>query len=96
MVENAVQGSGAYLAKTCGVQLICSKQDIPLPQRFQVARLVAIFQLIVGDAVEHVSLLAIGPIKDGAVHVKFRGTRRKRFGNVDPVEIEVEGDCPLS
>ena len=96
MVENAVQGSGAYLAKTCGVQLICSKQDIPLPQRFQIARLVAIFQLIVGDAVEHVRLLVIGPIKGKKVHVKFRGMRRRRFANVEPVEIEVEGDCPIS
>ena len=59
------------------------------------ARLMAVFQLVVGDVVEHVRHLALGPIVGNKVHVEFRGTRRRKYANVDPAEIEVEGDCEL-
>lgn len=75
MAEYAIQGSGPHPVKGSGVREICSNEAIPLPQRFQLARLSAIFQLIVGDAVEHVRYLAIGPIAGNKVKVKFRGTR---------------------
>ena len=79
-----------------GVRDVCSDQAIPLPQRLQIARLAAVYQLIVGDAVEHIRHLTIGPINGKKVHVKFIGTRRRKYSNVEPVDIEIEGDCELT
>jgi hypothetical protein len=67
------------------------------PKRFlEIARLVAIFVLKASGVVEHVIELSLGPIKDGKMHVWFRGKRRKQFVNQDGTVIEIEGDCPLA
>ena len=96
LVESSIQGVGTAMKVTSsGVRDDCSDQAIPLPQRLQIARVAAFYQLIVGDAVEHVQHLAIGPINGKKVHVKFRGTRRRKYSNVEPVDIEIEGDCEL-
>jgi hypothetical protein len=60
------------------------------------ARLWSVFQLITSETCEHILELRIGPVKGETVHVKFRGRRRRRYSNVEPYVISVEGDCDLS
>ena len=38
---------------------------------------------------------SLGPVRDGKVHVQFKGRRRRVYSNVEPKVIEIEGDCPL-
>jgi hypothetical protein len=97
LVEAHIEGIGSALKITSsGIKEICSNQAIPLPQRLQMARLMALFQLVVGNVVEHVNHLAVGPISGNKVHVDFRGTRRRIYANVEPIDIRIEGDCLLS
>jgi hypothetical protein len=62
----------------------------------RLARLAAIYALKAGDVVERVERLALGQIREDGVHVSFAGKRRKKFTNVEPHPIEIEGDCPLT
>jgi hypothetical protein len=59
------------------------------------ARLWAIFGLKASGIVEHILELKLGPCQDKMLHVRFRGRRHRKFANVDPPVIEVEGDCDL-
>lgn len=61
-----------------------------------VARLWSVFQLITSNTCEYILDLTLGPIKDGVMHVRFRGQRRKEYTNRDPHVIEFEGDCDLN
>jgi hypothetical protein len=60
-----------------------------------VARLWSVFQLISSNTCEYILDLTLGPIKDGVMHVRFRGQRHKEYTNRDPYIIEFEGDCDL-
>jgi hypothetical protein len=62
----------------------------------RVARLWSVFHLISTNTCEHILELILGPIKDGKMHVRFRGQRKKVYSNRDAFIIEVEGDCDLS
>jgi hypothetical protein len=96
LVEAHIEGiDNALKITSSGIKEICSNQTIPLHQRLQMARLMALFQLVVGNVVEHVNHLAVGPVSGNKVHVEFRGMRRKVYANVEPIEIRVEGDCSL-
>lgn len=60
------------------------------------ARLKSIYLMKMTGTVEHVLELTIGAIRSGMVSVSFRGQRPKRYSNVDPETIELEGKCPLN
>jgi len=60
-----------------------------------VARLQAIFLLKCSGTIEHVLQLTLGPIRNGKMHVRFRGKRRKVYVNQDATQIELEGECLL-
>jgi hypothetical protein len=60
------------------------------------ARLKLLYALRASDCVEEVTELRLGPIQGGRCHVRFRGRRARRYSNVDPHVIEIEGDCPLA
>jgi uncharacterized caspase-like protein len=62
----------------------------------QRARLAAIYSLKMAGVVQDVLDLSIGAAKGGKVAVKFRGRCRRRASNVDPVEIEVSGECKVA
>ncbi len=62
----------------------------------RLARLGAIYALKAGDVIETVEKLTLGPIQDRRVHVSFAGRRRKKYSNVAPQVIEIEGECPLT
>jgi uncharacterized caspase-like protein len=60
------------------------------------ARLAAIYSLKMAGVVEDVLDLSIGTVRSGKVAVKFRGRCRRRASNVEPVEIEVSGECKVA
>jgi hypothetical protein len=62
----------------------------------RVARLWSVFHLISTNTCEHILELTLGPIKDGKMHVRFRGQRKKVYSNRDAFIIEIEGDCDLN
>lgn len=59
------------------------------------ARLMAIYLIRAAWIAEEILELNLGPIADGKVHVRFRGRRKRRYVNVEPEIIELEGDCVL-
>lgn len=61
-----------------------------------VARLWSIFHLVTTNTCEYVLELTLGPIKEGIMHVRFRGQRKNVYSNAEPVIIEFEGDCDLN
>lgn len=97
MLESHIRGnSNPVSVEHCIVQVIYRSVGGD-PQKFlRLARLASIYFLKAGGAVERVLDLTLGPIKQGHVHVRFRGQRRRVASNVAPAVIELEGECPLS
>jgi hypothetical protein len=96
MVEMYVRGVGTrFQADACILkEVYASYQDQPdllLPY----ARLRTVYALKVSRCVEQVLELRLGPVYEGKCHVRFRGRRARRYSNVDPFVISLEGDCPL-
>lgn len=60
------------------------------------ARLWSVFHLITSNTCEHILELKLGPIRDGVMHVRFRGQRKRVYTNVEPYVIEFEGDSDLN
>jgi hypothetical protein len=96
MLESFIRGhNNPVSVEHCIVRVIYGSAGND-PERFlRLARLASIYFLKAGNAVERILELTLGPIRDGKVHVCFRGRRRKVASNVEPAVIEVEGDCPL-
>ena len=59
------------------------------------ARLASVFLLRATKVAEQVLDLALGPISEDGVAVRFTGRRAKVYDNVEPELIQVEGTCPL-
>jgi len=97
MIEMYVQGSNNHLkVVNSPIQELSKKMPrTDAAQYLTFARLLAMYYLKAGGVVEHIERLVLGPLKRDSLHVKFRGIRSKRYSNVDPEAIEVEGDCPL-
>jgi hypothetical protein len=97
MIEMFIQGSNNHLKVTASpIQELAKKMprdDADLYLTY--ARLLAMYYLKAGGVAEHIERLSLGPLKSNSVHVKFRGLRRKKYSNVDPEVLELEGDCPL-
>lgn len=80
--------------------------ESPLPALYQklksspelytaVARLVAILWLRLSGVVEHVLQLELALPKPGLLQVVFEGKRPRKYTNVEPHVISVQGDCVL-
>ena len=97
LLEGFIRGTGVIQSvERCVLRdLYTHYQDEPMLY-LRLARLAAIFHLKAGDVIEQVQTLALGPVSDGRVHVKFAGKRRKKYSNRDAHPIEFEGDCPLT
>lgn len=96
MLESHIRGtSNPVSVEHCIVQVIYRSVGDDPEKFLRLARLASIYFLKAGGAVERILELALGPIKDRSVHVRFRGRRRKVASNVEPAVIEIEGDCPL-
>jgi hypothetical protein len=98
MIESFIQGSNTHLkVVNSPIQELAKKMPRDdAAQYLTFARLLAMYFLKAGGVAEHIEQLALGPLKNNSVHVKFRGRRHKKYSNVDAEVIEVEGDCPLS
>lgn len=59
------------------------------------ARLAAVFFLVASNVCEHILELTLGPIASGELPVRFRGSRRRQYSNVEPAIIRVQGACRL-
>lgn len=96
MFESFIRGSNNPVSvEQCIIPLV--HRSVPdNPERFmRLARLAAIYFLKAGNVAERILDLTLGPIRDGKVHVRFRGQRRKVASNVEPAVITIEGDCTL-
>jgi hypothetical protein len=96
LLETHIQGTGTNMPiEGCTLRSVYAahKQDskVFLP----VARLAAIYALKAGDVVEQILELSLGTVQGGKCHVKFRGRRRRKYSNVEPHVIQIEGECPL-
>ena len=60
------------------------------------ACLTAVYWLWLSGTVEHVLELRLRLKGREALGVRFHGRRRRVYSNQEPVELRVEGDCPLS
>lgn len=66
------------------------------PQVFlPTARLWAVFLLKASATCEDVLGLTLGPIDGGQMIVKFHGRRQRKYSNVEPTKLIVEGICRL-
>ncbi len=96
MLESHIQGVNTPAsAKDCIIRAVYGEYKDKPRLFLQVARLAAIYFLKASGVVEQVRQLTLGPLKKGKVHVRLQGVRRKKYSNVDPVVIDLEGDCPL-
>jgi hypothetical protein len=96
VLESHIRGIGTPVTvKDCIIRTVYTERRGMGPDFLRVARLGAIFMLKAGGVVEHVKKLALGPIQRGKVHVEFVGVRPKKYTNVEPTVIQLEGDCPL-
>lgn len=96
ILESHIQGTHTKLPiKSCILRAVYTQYK-DRPQLFlPLARLAAIYALKAGDVVEQVLELNLGPIQAGTCHVKFRGRRRRKYSNVEPHTMQIEGECPL-
>lgn len=97
MLEIFVQGSNTPIkVGTSPIVELAKKVSRSDEMQFlRFARLLTLFYLKAGGIVERIEQLTLGPLTDNSVHVAFRGVRRKKYSNVAPAVITVEGDCPL-
>ena len=97
MIESFIQGSNTPIKVTSSpiVELAGKMSRTDGVQFLRCARLVTLFYLKAGDVVERIEHLTLGPMQKNSVHVEFRGVRRRKYANMDPEVITVEGDCPL-
>ncbi len=95
-LENLIRGSGAPISvEDCAIQSVYPAYKDRPNVFLELARLKAIFFLKAAGIVEQVLELSLGPISEGKVRVRFRGRRRAVSLDIEPVVIEIEGDCPL-
>ena len=96
LLESLIAGiNNPIRVKECPLQQLYSKLKTNEKQYLEIARLAAVFTLKAGGVVEHVLDLTLGPLRNGKLHVRFRGQRRKVYVNKEAFIIAVEGDCPL-
>lgn len=96
MLESFIRGSNNPVSvERCIVQVIYQGFKGDSERFLRLARLASIYFLKAGNVAEQILDLTLGPIREGKVHVRFRGRRRQAPSNVELVVIETEGECPL-
>lgn len=95
MMELHIRGSNSPVTVEHCVIQVAHRSFGNKPEFLKVARLLAVYFIRCSGIAEEILELAVGPIHDELVSVKFRGRRRRVASNVDPAIIEVKGECPL-
>jgi nucleoside phosphorylase len=97
LVETGIRGEGRYFpfVDFCLLQRVYADFKDQPELFLAYARLSAIYALKATTCVEQVLELHLGPVSDGKCHLRFRGRRARRYSNVEPHVILIEGDCPL-
>lgn len=95
-MEVYVRGSGnSYPAERAILQEVHAALKGGPEPLLPLARLKLLYAMKASGCVEQVLELRLGPVAGGKCRVRFRGQRARRYTNVDPHVIAVEGDCPL-
>lgn len=96
-VEMHIRGTSGtrYPAERAVIQEVYAAFKASPALLLPLARLKLLFAMKASDCVEQVLELRLGPISDGKCRVRFRGRRAKRYSNVEPHVIDIEGDCLL-
>jgi len=89
---------GIDLAVDNGALLPRLVRELKLPpsELLPRARLVAVHTLKNTRTVEHVLELALGPMGQKSISVRFRGRRHQHYTNREPAILEVRGQCIIS
>ncbi|HVX15919.1 MAG TPA: toll/interleukin-1 receptor domain-containing protein [Pirellulales bacterium] len=97
LVESAICGwnDAAVQADECVVASIMRKFEKTPELALRFGRLEAVYRLKATGTVQSILELALGPITGKKLHVKFRGQRPRRGGNVEPEVITIDDDCDL-
>ncbi len=96
LLESHIQGTGTKLPiEGCILRSVYAAHKQDSEVFLQVARLAAIYALKAGDVIEQVLELGLGPVQGGKCRVKFRGRRRRKYSNVEPHLMQIEGECPV-
>jgi class 3 adenylate cyclase len=96
MLENLIKNSATPIKiEDCVLQSLYPQYKDNPKVLLELARLQTVFFLKTAGVIEQVIELALGPICNGKVHVRFRGKRRQVYNGLDSALIEIEGDCPL-
>lgn len=96
LLEGSIAGSSdKYQAKECVIRDVFRKYG-KTSEWTEMARLKAVFILKMTGTVEHVIELALGTVHANKVKVSFKGRRSRRYSNVEPEVIEIDGECELA
>lgn len=96
MLENLIRGSATPISiEECVLQSLYPIYKDNPKVYLELARLQAIFFLRAAGVVDQVMELALGPISQGKVHVRFQGKRQHLYAGIESAAIEIEGDCSL-
>jgi hypothetical protein len=94
--EMYVQGLSVPVPATaCVLQTVYRKHGSADVTFLQTARLAAIFMLKASHVCEQVLELRLGPVVGKNCAVEFRGRRRAKYANAEPVVLTLKGECPL-
>jgi len=95
MLEAHIEGmNDRFKIRDCPIRSIYAARGQE-PAWKLMARLRAVYCLKASGTVEHIFELTIGALRAGKVQVRFRGQRHRQYSNREPIEISIEGDCPL-
>lgn len=96
MMENFIRGMNSPAeVQDCAIHMIYRSIG-DKPEFLIFARLLAVYLIRCASIAEEILELSLGPVHDQVVDVKFRGRRRRKYQNVDPAIIEIEGECSLA
>jgi hypothetical protein len=96
MLETLIQGLNVPVQAGGGVIAGITPKPSGDPTEFlKATRLMMVFMLRATGVFERILELKLGPVADGAVHVRCRGKRRPIYTNRPGTEFTIEGNCPL-
>jgi hypothetical protein len=96
MLESMISGMSSDLRVTEGAFPKLWVTFKGQPQVFlPAARLWAVFLLKASGTCEQILDLTLGPIEGGRMAVRFRGRRHRKYTNLEPAALALDGHCAL-
>ena len=95
MMESYIRGSSSGVTVDQCIIQQAHTSFADSPHFLEFTRLLAVYYIRCSAIAEEILELTLGPLQNETVPVSFRGRRCRVASNVDPVVIEVSGDCLL-